>query len=58
MRYIKDGPYNHPVCDFCERDKTHGSVKTISPVGDKGICDICVSQLADLMDDIFEKRKP
>lgn len=49
MRYIKDGPYQHAICDFCERDKSHGDVHSISPLGEKGICDLCVDQLRDLL---------
>lgn len=49
MRFIKDGPYIFTICDFCERDKSHGSINDISPIGEKGICDECLNQLRDLL---------
>lgn len=49
MRYVKDGPhYSFAVCDFCEADAS-GNIGKVRPIGDKGICEGCLEQLADLL---------
>jgi hypothetical protein len=54
MRHVKDGPYQHAICDFCECDRTANHIKWIKPLGEKGICDVCARQLAQLLAQVQE----
>lgn len=56
MRYINDGPYRHPVCDFCDTDKTANNVAWIRPVGEKGICNNCAADLAQVLLNVDAKQ--
>ena len=48
MRHITDGAYSFRVCDFCEADES-GCIGIIKPIGEKGICEECLTQLAILL---------
>jgi len=50
MRTIVDSPgIQFYVCDLCEGDSSHSNVSRVFSLGDKGICNICVEQLKNIL---------
>lgn len=46
MRRINDGASSFRVCDFCNES---GIIEIVEPIGEKGICENCLTQLAILL---------
>lgn len=40
---------NFGVCDFCDTDSSAYDIKWVQAIGEKGICNNCARQLADLL---------
>lgn len=49
MKTHTDGLQEFNVCDFCDQDES-GNVGNVHPIGNKGICDLCLGTLAALLE--------
>lgn len=50
MKCRRDGSnYEFAVCDFCDVDESGNGVKFVLPIGEKGICSRCASQLEKII---------